>query len=365
MMTRSLMPTVRFVLISTVLATAMRVSAGDLNPPPGPIAPTQRTPVGVNTTPGDAVSLFRITQPGSYYLTGNITGEVGKHGIAIATGGVTLDLMGFLLVGVPGSLDGINVTDLGFQNIAVANGSISNWNRGTFLQGGQVRLADLRVYGNVTDGIHTGNHSVVTGCIVSGNGNRGIHVSGTGIISNCDVTFNTSHGISVSSSSTITNSSARLNDGNGFVTGVGCTLLNCAAFNSGADGFSLGEGNTVTNCSASWNTGDGFEVSNDSILRSNTANGNGNGGADGAGIHVTGSDNNLDGNNCTSNDRGIDVDAAGNFITRNTCSGNPTNYDVVAGNNILVVLVVDAPAVLGNSGGVSPGSTDPNANYAY
>jgi hypothetical protein len=43
-----------------VLAAVVWVSAGDLNPPPGPITPTQRTPIGVNTTPGDATSLFKI-----------------------------------------------------------------------------------------------------------------------------------------------------------------------------------------------------------------------------------------------------------------------------------------------------------------
>jgi parallel beta-helix repeat protein len=364
-MKKSLTPTAYSVLIAGVLATAVWVSAGDLNPPPGPIAPTQRTPIGVNTTPGDATALFRITQPGSYYLTGNITGVVGRHGIAIATSGVSLDLMGFQMEGVAGSLDGIHVSDLSFGSTAVVNGSIRNWNRGTFLQGGEARVADLRVYENVSDGLYTGNHSVVTGCIASVNGGRGIHVSGTGIISNCDATFNTSHGISVSSNSIISNSTARLNEGAGFFTGLGCTVTNCAALNNEIAGFSLGDGNTVTHCSASLNTGDGFLVTNDSNVRGNMCNGNGNGAGDGAGIHVTGSDNLLDGNNCTSNDRGIDVDAAGNFITRNTCSGNPTNYDVVAANNILVVLVVDAPAVLGNSGGASPGSTDPNANYAY
>ena len=58
--------------------------AGDLDPPVGPVAPTPgpepRTPVNATNTPGDATSVYRITAPGSYYLTGNLAGVAGKHG---------------------------------------------------------------------------------------------------------------------------------------------------------------------------------------------------------------------------------------------------------------------------------------------
>src|SRR3989304_4869431 len=94
----SVHPRKRIAEVALVLAVfwfLRPVSAGDLNPPPGPITPTQRTPIGANTTPGDADSLFMITQPGSYYLTGNIIGVSGKFGIEINASGVTLDLMGF------------------------------------------------------------------------------------------------------------------------------------------------------------------------------------------------------------------------------------------------------------------------------
>ena len=65
---------------------ALSSLAGDLNPPAGVFAPTlknlqavePRVEINVTNTPGDADSVFRIVQSGSYYLTGNISGEPGK-----------------------------------------------------------------------------------------------------------------------------------------------------------------------------------------------------------------------------------------------------------------------------------------------
>ena len=83
----------RLVLVVAALAGAVWVRAGDLNPPAGPITPTQRTPIGASTTPGDADSLFRISQPGSYYLTGNITGNVSGS-VGSVTGNVGGNVVG-------------------------------------------------------------------------------------------------------------------------------------------------------------------------------------------------------------------------------------------------------------------------------
>src|SRR6476659_10541606 len=103
--------------------------------PPGAPAPTMktldqveaRTPIDAAHTPGDADSLFKITQPGSYYLTANVTGVNAKHGVETAASGVTLDLNGFDLLGVPGSLDGVLVTLANAINVNVRNGSIRSW----------------------------------------------------------------------------------------------------------------------------------------------------------------------------------------------------------------------------------------------
>src|SRR5262249_9961969 len=65
---------------------------GPPDPPVGPIASTgktlaqvePRTPISAATTPGNGGTIYRITQPGSYYLTDNVTGVSGKVGITIS-----------------------------------------------------------------------------------------------------------------------------------------------------------------------------------------------------------------------------------------------------------------------------------------
>ena len=81
------MRTLRLVMVAATLGGIFWVSAGDLNPPAGPVTPTMkpldevepRTAVNATNTPGDTDSSFRISQSGSYYLTANLTGESGKH----------------------------------------------------------------------------------------------------------------------------------------------------------------------------------------------------------------------------------------------------------------------------------------------
>ena len=120
----------------------------------------------------------------------------------------------------------------------------------------------------------------------------------------------------------------------------------------------------ISLCAAYSNALDGIQAGNRCLVINNTCGTNGNNG-DGAGIHVTSLDTRVESNNCTGADRGIDVDFGGNFIVRNTCSGNTTNWDIAAGNVCFVIIATTSPAFTGLSGGVSPGTTDPNANFTY
>ncbi len=335
-----------------VVVTATATLAGPLNPPAGPVASTGKTLTEVEpriaiskaNTPGDADSVFKITQPGSYYLPENIIGVAGRHGIEIVSSGVTLDLNGFDLAGVPGSLDGVTTTVSDLVNIVVRNGSVRGWG---------------------SEGVNLSSAgSVVSDISASLNGFIGIQVLGAGgIISRC-AAFSNVIGIATGPGCTIAGCTVSFSTGVGISAGEGNTILGCTVYANGGVGINAWTSSTVSGCTSRGNGLDGIRCTAHCLIISNLCSANGAAG-DGAGIRVTNNDNRIEGNNCLANDRGLDVDSSGNFIARNTCSGNTTNWDVVAGNVILVVAGTPAPAVLGNSGGAAPGSTDPNANFTY
>jgi parallel beta-helix repeat protein len=327
----------RFILSGCLaaLGSSFLLAQGPLAPPPGAPAPTMktldqveaRTSIDATHTPGDADSLFKITQPGSYYLTANVTGVNAKYGIEIAVSGVTLDLNGFDLVGVPGSLDGVSVTLLNAINVSVRNGSVRSWG------GSGINLLDAATSAtNVAD------------IVASQNVVNGIRMGFGGTITRCTCYNNT---------------------GAGIAGAAGTVITQCASNTNGSHGITTGSGCNISGCTVRSNVGDGINVFSSCLVLNNDCSLNGNGAGDGAGIHATSADNRIEGNNCIGADRGIDVDVAGSIIVKNTCSGNATNWDVVAGNVILVVNATTAGAVSGNSGGTAPGSTDPNANFTY
>lgn len=332
--------------------------------------------VNNNNTPPDASSVFVISSPGSYCLGANVVGVAGKNGIKIDADNVTLDLAGFGVLGVGGSLSGILINN--HLHIVVRNGSISGWSShgldGT--AGGLARIEDLRTDANGGNGlvinsgsqvnncvaaqnagvgIAVSNNVLVTGCVSSINGGHGFGLgtactiksclafgnTGAGIatggvnyltVIDCNANTNTGGGIAAPKRAFITSSTAEGNGVVGISTGASSTVSNCHASGNTGDGIIAATGSAVTGCTASANTGDGIEVDNRCRLEGNTCEGNGTGGAGGAGIHATSRANRIDGNTAISNDRGIDVDGAGNLVVRNDASLNTTNYDIAAGN---------------------------------
>lgn len=379
-------------------ATASLLLAGPLNPPAGPVAPTPgpepRIAINETNTPGDADSLFKITQPGSYYLIGNINGVANKHGIEIAASGVTIDLNGFDLAGVAnmGAFDAVTATNSGLSNIEVRNGSIRDWGGdGVDLLTAQVvncTFRDLRSSGNAGRGIAAGVTSIISGCTAHSNEGSGIVTNASANITACNAYLNGGDGISAGVASTINSCTLFDNVGNGLITASGCIVTSCTAFGNSGNGISVASGCTISGCTANSNSGNGFvaqticvitgctarlngldgiEVGFQCIVRSNVTAFNGNGN-DGAGIHATGSDNRIEDNACASADRGIDVDTAGNIIIKNTCSGNTINWRIAANNVYGPILDRTAPAsaaVSGNAATSAIGSFDANANFTY
>lgn len=382
-------------LVLTLATVGVMAIAGPLDPPSGAVSPTYKTltevepRIAINTTntPGDSNSVFRIAQPGSYYLTGNITGQAAKHGIEIAASGVSIDLNGFDLVGVANSLDGITTSSSSSRNITIRNGSVRNWGEdGIDLYTGSAKVAlveGVHSTGNVAYGIRLGDGGLVSDCHASFNGITGI--SGALTVVACVARNNTQYGISIVNGGTITDSSAFSNTGYGIYAGNGCTLTNCTARSNGhgmiafgeslvqgctavgntGDGINGQQGTTILDCVCSENGADGIVVLNMSLVRGNTCTQNV---SDGIFVSSSGG-NRIEDNHMVGNARGLHVIGAGNVIVRNTASANTTvNWSIVANNVVGPILNRTAPgsaAISGDSAVSSLGSTDANANYTH
>jgi hypothetical protein len=144
---------------------------------------------------------FTITDPGSYYLTTNITVSSG-NAITIVTNGVTLDLNGFTISSTaPGAAGtGIRLSD-SLQNLTILNGfiqgGVTNNGAGVYSGNGfaygieydgtgpvNCRLTGVSVAGCLYNGIDlgTGDSTLVESCTARTIGGNGIQAS---IVKNC------------------------------------------------------------------------------------------------------------------------------------------------------------------------------------
>lgn len=406
-----LVGTVASALMSAMVLMAPCALAGPITPPPGPVAstpgPEPRIAINGVNTPGDSNSIYKISQPGSYYLTGNLAGASGKHGIEISADNVTIDLMGHSLDGAPGSLSGI-VNDGARVSVVVRNGTLREWgSHGVLLINTTSAMVErVIVHGCGGGGITAAGNSIVLDSSAYQNGGVGISVTTNGVISGCSARENGENGIAAGNGSAIVSCSARQNVENGIAAGMSSVIANCSAFDNQIHGISVvvgiitgssagsngasgivgssqtrvsnctatdnsvagvivGSASVVQECVVSTNASHGISVSADSIVTGNMCDGNGTDGA-GAGIFVSSSDNRIEGNSCTDSAVGIDVTFAGNTIISNTCASNTLNWRVVAGNVCQVVVAATNPVLIsGNAGGVSPGTTNPWANFSY
>lgn len=360
------------------------VLGGPLAPPVGPVAPTNktlmevepRTAINSTTAPGDADSVFRIAQAGSYYLTGNVVGVAGKSGVEIAAENVTLDLNGLEVVGVAGALQGINSgTFPGFGGATVRNGTVRNWPTGgvifpTSWAPSQVcRIENVTSRDNGGTGFESRESAVYVGCIAEGN-TTGYDTGNNGTLSGCAAWGNTGDGFNVGYGSSVSNCISRSNGDDGFRTAGGpASFVGCTSSVNGGDGFEVTAASLNT-CAAAFNTGFAFRLIGDSSLiecnATSTQAGcvtaandctirhcNFSGGT--VGIEVTGSDNRVEGNNVADSTTGLSVTAAGNLIISNSVSGGTTRYSILAGNAAGPIVTTANVAT----------NTIPTANFDY
>ncbi len=331
------------VAVGSLALSASAVFGGDLAPPAGPVTPTMkdlddvepRTAINSTNTPGDADSVFRITQPGSYYLTGNVVGPAGSHGIEIDSDQVTLDLNGFRVFGNPGSLDGVNF--LGRDDVIIRNGTIHEWDgdgiNGNGAIGGLIEDVVVSRVGGVA--IRLEFSFVVSNCVISECINGAIDVNCCVLVHGCQ--FGTS-GISANQFAIFANQN---------VTVRGCTFNNCGSF--GGAVISIGNEGVVANNTISFCSGDGILTGSESLITGNLVDASQNG------IEVNGNNNRVEGNHVKECDFGYLVTGTANLVIRNYATDNTTEYSIGAGNMFGPIVTIANIGV----------SNNPHANYQF
>jgi hypothetical protein len=335
--------------------------------PPGAAAPTMKTldqieprkEVNATNTPGDGTSVFRITVPGSYYLSTNVTGVASKNGISIQADNVTLDLNGFVLNGtVSNPLAGIIVSG-SHANIAIRNGTVTGWGpRGIDAESANnSQFANLRISDNAGTGITVGGRCSVSDCVIKGNIANGLWV--TNGVQGCIIR------------DCVANSSL---NGDGIRDeGNGSLIMNCNARSNGSNGIFNGGGGrtTIAGCNFTANGASGINATsgNSCYFLNNNCGGNTD-----AGIAVVTNSNRIEGNVTRGNQIGIIVfgGTTNNLIVRNSAGGNSgNNYDIGAGNRYGPIVddtandPASAPAAVGNSAVGDLNTTSPWANFAH
>lgn len=142
---------------------------------------------------------YTIDLPGSYFLTGNLIGSSGSHGITITADDVTIDLNGFTVTGVPGSLHGIRSSG-SIANVSIRDGSVVGWERdGVNLNTAtDAKLRGITAAANTLKGF-TVTDATLDACTARGNGDDGFAGEGS-TFRRCRAIDNTSWGFDVDSS---------------------------------------------------------------------------------------------------------------------------------------------------------------------
>ncbi|MCA9309680.1 MAG: right-handed parallel beta-helix repeat-containing protein [Phycisphaerales bacterium] len=340
--------------------------AGDIVPPAGPVDSTMktleevepRTPIGPETTPAGFGAKYRITSPGTYYLTGNLVAAAGMDGLRIDSSDVTVDLMGFTIQGsgTAAGNTGIYSSALGddYVHITIRNGFVTGWSgSGVYLGGEDNLLEDLviadcggagafissgttvqrcMVFNTTTSGLNLGANSTVESSIVADCGTNGMTVGSGSVVTGCIAYGNVNNGIVTTDSGTISECVVTRNDLTGIIARRG-QVSNCVAYGNLENGIHATRAVSITSCTVSFNgsvgalidagsaAADGSLISG-SIFRANS------GGGIMAGSHCT-----ISGNAVWNNSGGSGIQVQDDcLITMNLFADGHSGHGIQAGD---------------------------------
>ena len=206
---------------------------------------------------------YTIASSGFYFITRDLTcTATDSHGITITADNVTLDLMGFSLIG-PGVTGAYHVgihMNGDSSNVEIRNGTVTNFDNagiqvGSASGGKSHRIIDIRAVDNVGNGIFLFSvNNTVKGCTVSGNGEYGIYLSYGSTVTGNTAYNNGNDGIYADGGSTVTGNTAYSNTGDGIYAGHGSTVIGNTSRSNGAYGINLAINNLVDQNTATQNT---------------------------------------------------------------------------------------------------------------
>lgn len=237
-----------------IAALGSRGQGGPLNPPGGAVSSTgkpltdvePRVAINATNTPGDVDSLFRITQSGSYYLTGNVQGVANKHGIKVTADNVTIDLNGFTMLGVVNSRDAVRGDGgTSFSGLTVRNGRIRSWSNGSgvFAAGmSECVIENVSFEFMAFEGVWLGARARVIGCW----------------------TLSTRNGLRAGVDSLFDRCRVQLTSENGVLGGTGCTVWMCEVVGAATASILLGDRSRVEGCVVSGGSSTGVQAGSSS-----------------------------------------------------------------------------------------------------
>ncbi|MFO1488956.1 MAG: right-handed parallel beta-helix repeat-containing protein [Verrucomicrobiota bacterium] len=308
-------------LVALAAVTSISAFAQGSLTPSGAPAPSMKSLAQVEPRTPISAASFTISQPGSYYLTTNLTGFGSAPGVTIAANDVTLDLNGFAMTGPAVVYAGVFVGSGSYTNVTIRNGTIKGWIEGVRVFDGDSKnivLDQLNISDSAGYGIDAAG-ATITRCTVTASGNTGIYAYYS-LVQNCTVNYSRATGIELRASDAI-----------------GCEVNYC-----NHDGIRI----NFAGCQVIANT-----------LRSNNLTN----GVNYASIRINDNYNRIENNHISNSGAagagiGGGLGYSGNIVIRNSVIGGGVNDYSIIGNQIV-------GPIINTSGTIT--NVNPWANFAY